>query len=552
MMRLDLATDDFIGARSQQQDAAAARSIGADGGAILVLADGLGGHTGGAEASRIVVETFSAAADTGIFDKEAGRHPALRVTLEKANDRIANGVDPEHGQRSMASTAVAVILADGLVNWISIGDSHLYVWRRGRLAKLNEDQSQAALMVRSGQYKAGDPEVAAARSVLVSALTGRKIEMVDHPSQAFTVQQGDVVLLASDGLNTLSEDEIETAVTAAHEQGAGQVSTRLLDAVRERRADRQDNTAVVVARIIEVPARLHNQVTQIAAASQHVTKPTTDISSAEAKLEAAHAGDALPAESDVVTELATSSPEEASAATEARPAGPAAISTPAPPHEKDRAPVGAAAASVRSTAAKPSSGKAPLATPPARRGGLPPGFFGNLFIVLALAAIAAGTYLFWKPSAGLPGLRPAGSKPGPGTAEPPAQATVPAVAPPTSRTPPASPSPQPGPLPPVPFPQVPPVPQSQPSPALSAPANDIGRPLQPPSPPVPEPTRTPGASDTQKSTPATPAPPIAPGPQAPPLIEPPAPAEPRGSLPSSPQLPPVRSLLPQQLLPQPR
>ena len=183
MMRLDLATDDYIGARAQQQDAASARSIGSDGGAILVLADGLGGHTGGAEASRIVVETFRDAADTGIFDEELSRRIGLRTALESANERIANGVDPTHGQRSMASTAVAAVIADGMVNWISVGDSHLYVWRRGRLAKLNEDHSQAGLMVRSGQYKEGDPEVLAAKSVLVSALTGRKLEIVDHPTR---------------------------------------------------------------------------------------------------------------------------------------------------------------------------------------------------------------------------------------------------------------------------------------------------------------------------------------------------------------------------------
>ena len=273
MMRLDLATDDFIGARSQQQDAAAARSIGSGGGAMLVLADGLGGHTGGAEASRIVVETFGAAADAGTFDAEPGRRPGLRATLEKANERIADGVEPAHGQRGMASTAVAVILADGLVNWISIGDSHLYVWRRGRLAKLNEDHSQAGLMVRSGQYKPDDPEVAAAKSVLVSALTGRKLEIVDQPAQAFAVETGDVVLLASDGLNTLSENEIESAVTAVQAQGAGEVSTLLLDKVRERRADRQDNTAVVVARVVEMHERATELATQVAHDTQRVTAP---------------------------------------------------------------------------------------------------------------------------------------------------------------------------------------------------------------------------------------------------------------------------------------
>lgn len=252
---LDLATADYIGARSQQQDATQAQLIAGNTGALLVLADGLGGHESGAEAARIVVDTFIEAALQGVFDAAQGRRSALREALDKANVRIADGLNPGHGQRSMASTAVAAVVADGALQWVSVGDSHLYVWRKGELLKLNQDHSQAGLMIRSGQYAANDPEVLAAKSVLVSALTGRKLELVDHPADAFRLEFGDVLLLASDGLNTLPEQEVEAIVTAEQAGGAARLSKVLLETVVERRADRQDNTTVAIARVLDIPSR---------------------------------------------------------------------------------------------------------------------------------------------------------------------------------------------------------------------------------------------------------------------------------------------------------
>ena len=562
-MRLDLATDDFIGARSQQQDAAAARSIGRNGGAILILADGLGGHTGGAEASRIVVETFSAAADTGIFDEEAGRRPALRDTLEKANERIADGVEPAHGQRGMASTAVAVVLVDGMVNWISVGDSHLYVWRRGRLAKLNEDHSQAGLMVRSGQYKADDPEVAAAKSVLVSALTGRKLEIVDHPAQAFAVQKGDVVLLASDGLNTLSETEIEAAVTAVQEQGASQISTTLLDHIRDRRADRQDNTAVVVARIVDLPDRTYEIATQLADDTQRVTAPTA-IASAKAQLEPADdLAQVEPARTTAAaTDRTASTSKPLTAARTAFPGAQLREPEPAQPGTASAPKSGAVLAEIASTDAVTEAAAVPRRKvgppePPVRQTRLPPGLIGNMIVALAIAAIAAGTYLFWKPNPEALDKRPTIAKPQPAVTGP---QTPTSIAPPAAETgpksqpappvaqPPAQQPKQPAAAPASPIPAAPiPVAPNQAAPIPVAPIQVA--PVQaPPIPPAPaiepvrppqpnpagngEPTRTPGAA--------------APAQPSPPLIEQPSPVGPRGSLQNLNQASPpaVRSLLP--------
>ena len=298
MIRLDLATAEYIGARAQQQDHAAAVPLSH--GAMLILADGLGGHESGAEASRIVVDAFREASLAGRFDKADQRRQALKDTVERANTRIADGVDPAHGHRGMASTVVAAVVSGVDLSWVSVGDSHLYVWRGGKLTKLNEDHSQAGLMVRSGQYRADDPEVQAVKSVLVSALTGRRLELVDLPQKSFKVEVGDILMLASDGLNTLPDDEVERIIEETHGQGAVRLSTVLLETVRSRRVERQDNTTVAVARVLELPASqartppLPQRESVTEAVTREVSVPLID--DGEAKTERVETPIELPAE----------------------------------------------------------------------------------------------------------------------------------------------------------------------------------------------------------------------------------------------------------------
>lgn len=544
MMRLDLATEAFIGARAQQQDAAAARGFGQDGGAVLVLADGLGGHTGGAEASRIVVEAFREAADAGDFDHVLNRAPALRRALDIANERISRGADPADGHRGMASTAVAAVIADGQVRWISVGDSHLYLWRDGKLAKLNEDHSQAGVMLRTGQYQPTDPEVLAARSVLVSALTGRRLEIVDHPDDAFDLAIGDLLVLASDGLNTLEVDEIEALLNQSGEQSAKEISDLLIDTVRDRRADRQDNTAVVVARIEALPAPMSRaDATAVTAkanspfakdaeqgselprddgsvptlrvqlqqpsAMTGVTLPTVPASPTTAGAAAPiqnHAGPyPEPPESGAVRNAAqTASTSAATASPVPRKAQPSL--SPAAPREAS-----ASSAPGRSTgdgAVRGPSGSQPAARvrpPPARpaksRNKTSAGLV--LAILAGLGIVAAATYvlLTWRstdaepaaieamPQAAPPAL-PAKSTPlpsAPAASAPPSARQPEAVAPP-KQLPPAAGTQSSAPTPVLVSPPQP-VPRPSTAPQQDAPAPKGG------SPPAPAPTLTPGADD---------------------------------------------------------
>lgn len=588
MMRLELATEAYIGARSQQQDAAAVEGIDGNKGAILILADGLGGHESGAEASWIVVDTFRKAAVQGAFSDPARRHRALRDAIEDANTRIAGGVNPAHGHRGMASTAVIAVVAEGELSWISVGDSHLYLWRNGQLKKLNEDHSQAGLMVRSGQFKESDPEVQAVKSVLVSALTGRKLEIVDHPSTSVALNSGDVLILASDGLNTITEDEISSIVAGNNGGNAKALSTALIDAVKERRADRQDNTTVAITRVLSVPKRSISEpaADPLARPRQEITTPTeispanqrTQIQSPPPKprpsvsLETTQLPDQPtqrvaasasenPAPVKPEARPATAPPSAAvkSADANARTAIPSAADAPtAIPGAETRAP----AAPRPSTELKSDKPMAPIQAAAQPRSRLP--LLGLL--MLAIATILAGLLIgrmtgIWDPIGALfapetiikeqvptgPAQKRATDRPA--ETQPPAPSpAIKAPAPPQAAPqPPAQQQPQPKPAPAAPRPEAPksaapppqgavPAPAPLPPPARPDGIDDRTRPerAQPPADAQPR-TESPATPEQQRSQPTTP---VAPRAVPPPVTAP----DKSGAVPAIPEADPRRQL----------
>jgi hypothetical protein len=166
--------------------------------------------------------------------------------------------------------------------------------------------------------------VLAAKSVLVSALTGRKLEIVDWPKEAFRIEKGDVLLLASDGLNTLPEAEIESIVTEVEPDGAVKLSRTLLETVKSRRADRQDNTTVAVARVLELPTQASAQV------------PATDLDTFAARQPRTVTP---PPRSDV----ATTPPTEPAATARTVPAPPSTVGAATAPHPIEALPAPARA-----------------------------------------------------------------------------------------------------------------------------------------------------------------------------------------------------------------
>ncbi len=242
-----VATGKSLGARSHQEDNLdAVRLTPPDGepdALLLALADGMGGHAGGATASRVAVDNFRGAATLG-----QGPIPdRLFDGLRAANEAIRDAVAARQGPAGMGCTLVGVHVDAQRVRWISVGDSLLWLWSpAGGLRRLNADHSMSPIidrMVSQGVLSEADAAADPQRHALRSALTGDDITLIDEGERAWRADE--VLIAASDGLLTLTNEHISRICAGASKDPDGLVKT-LLAAVDAARDPEQDNTSVIV------------------------------------------------------------------------------------------------------------------------------------------------------------------------------------------------------------------------------------------------------------------------------------------------------------------
>ena len=250
-----LAGDQIAGTREYQEDDF--RIIGFPDGdpdgcdLLLVLADGMGGRPGGGRASRLAVSAF---VDT--FRRATGGvDDRLCTSLDAADIAVGRAAAEDRRYAGMGCTLVGCVVTDGgAAYWISVGDSPL--WRlgggaageTGEMERLNEDHSMRPVLenlVRLGRMR---PEEAQGRAAhkLRSALTGKSLALVDEGAPPVRLRIGDCIVVASDGLQTLAEEEIRR-LCSGQRTSAAMVSD-LLEAVEAAKRPSQDNATVLVYR----------------------------------------------------------------------------------------------------------------------------------------------------------------------------------------------------------------------------------------------------------------------------------------------------------------
>jgi protein phosphatase len=215
---------------------------------LLVVADGMGGHKAGQEASALAVATLEdfllnafqfvvrlqgdavvnefqdalRAADARIFDR-ATRHPEMQ---------------------GMGTTLTLAYAVRSTLWVVHVGDSRCYLYRDGRLHQLTRDHTLVAEMVQKGILEPAQAEHHALRNVITNAVGGTEpgISVEVHRMQ---LDPNDVVLLCSDGLSEMLDDPQIAAVLAA-ERDPQPACAALVNAANQ--AGGKDNITAVVAR----------------------------------------------------------------------------------------------------------------------------------------------------------------------------------------------------------------------------------------------------------------------------------------------------------------
>ncbi len=214
---------------------------------VLLLADGMGGHVSGDTASRMVIKTF---VET-YHSTEGPTTDRLRACLTAANNALAEATDENPELKGMGSTVVAAVISQHGLDWISVGDSLLWLFRDGKLHRLNADHSMApvlANLVAVGRMTEEEAATDSKRHALRSAVMGDEIHLIDVSSQPVAIRKSDRLLLASDGLMTLEDKEIARIIEDKQDVPLEEVAGALIQAVEEVGLPNQDNTTVLLYR----------------------------------------------------------------------------------------------------------------------------------------------------------------------------------------------------------------------------------------------------------------------------------------------------------------
>ena len=212
-------------------------------GRLAVVADGMGGHEGGQEASRIAVEVIQ---DT--YAETAGTDPQVLLTagFHEAHKRIQSYAAAHPQLRGMGTTATAaVVVASGLY-YAHVGDSRLYRINKDEVTRLTHDHSYVGRLVESGVLTPEEAEAHPQRNILTAALGAGAEIAVEAPETPVPLKTGDIIVLCTDGLwGQVTDLELQRAVL----QNPPVTACRaLVNLARERGGP--DNITVQVLRVV--------------------------------------------------------------------------------------------------------------------------------------------------------------------------------------------------------------------------------------------------------------------------------------------------------------
>lgn len=216
---------------------------------LLVVGDGLGAHAGGSVASYLAVNAFVRA-----FHEQPGDAGwRLRTALDTANDTLGFITDRMPSVAPpMGTTMLSVLVSQQELQWISVGDSPLFLYRRGNLSRMNADHSLTPLLeerVRAGTMTAEEAARHPDRHTLQSAVMGMPMALVDFTADPIKLLPDDIVIAASDGIFTLTHKALEELLHFGQNTTADKIADAIIFAIRRINYERQDNTTVGVVKI---------------------------------------------------------------------------------------------------------------------------------------------------------------------------------------------------------------------------------------------------------------------------------------------------------------
>ncbi|MFH0766426.1 MAG: protein phosphatase 2C domain-containing protein [Calditrichota bacterium] len=207
---------------------------------LTAVADGMGGHRGGATAAEIAIN--SALTHSPDFVSDPGK--ALHELFVHAHREMAECISQQPALAEMGSTLSVALYLKGVIWTAHVGDSRIYLRRSGHLLQISEDHSLVQELVRSRVITPQMAEKHPDRNIITRALSGISFAPPDL-YDPIPAQAGDVLLLCTDGLwGMVKEAEINRLAGSLPPQEA---ADKLVESALNQGG--VDNIAVVILRI---------------------------------------------------------------------------------------------------------------------------------------------------------------------------------------------------------------------------------------------------------------------------------------------------------------
>lgn len=247
---LKVGLNSIIGTRQYQQDYVYYYSDSRE--TLAVICDGMGGLDGGERASRTAAECLGSAF--------ASRNPQIAIPdflCEQAavmNDRVTGLKGKDGAPLHAGTTIVAVVVQEHRLYWLSIGDSKIYIIRNEEMSQVNREHNYRLTLsealkcgtISQEQYNAEEKKRQA--EALISYLGIGSLSLMDMNRTPFEMQDGDVVLLCSDGLYKSLNDSQIKAMVRDNDIDMNIAADRLCAMALRSGRGGQDNTSVLLLR----------------------------------------------------------------------------------------------------------------------------------------------------------------------------------------------------------------------------------------------------------------------------------------------------------------
>lgn len=200
-------------------------------GLVSVVCDGMGGHVGGATASKIAVSTIIENLNDVFYDDP---RIAIGESIDRANRAIIQRAIEQPELAGMGSTCVLLLVRNGKVYIGHVGDSRIYLIRSKRIVQLTKDHSYVQMLVDCGEITKEQAEHHPRKNEITNALGIPNMPPATVANDAIVPEAGDCFILCSDGLSgMISDDTICKVVSRQSEMNAQERVDKLVALANE-------------------------------------------------------------------------------------------------------------------------------------------------------------------------------------------------------------------------------------------------------------------------------------------------------------------------------